>query len=151
MKYEACLLAALAVIASSGCHTPGAGTVGRPGSIAPLSWQPAMERTDGYFAEALEHFDADQMELNVLTTQQAIALDGRLFLAYVRLWERLDEAGRSQLLREQKQWLKRRPSMARARNEYPEGSISPMTYNIAYSGVTREGVADLECRLQSLK
>ena len=101
--------------------------------------------------EQLEGFNHDQMTLTILTTQEAILSDARLFQVYVRLWERLDVDGRNRLLEEQQQWLEQRPQMARARNEYPEGSISPMSLNVAYTEITRERQAELEERLELLR
>jgi uncharacterized protein YecT (DUF1311 family) len=141
----------MAVVGFTGCRAPDVGAGAQGGAVVPQGWEPGMQSTKDYFAEKLQHFDASQMELNILSSQQAIAADGRLFITYVRLWECLNPKARDQLFQEQEDWLKRRPGLARDRNEYPEGSISPMTLAIAYTEVTLERLNILEHRLESLR
>jgi len=119
--------------------------------VLPPAWKPNLGVTQDYFAEELEGFNHDQTTLTILTTQEAILSDARLFQVYVGLWECLDGDGRTRLFEEQRDWLEQRPNMAHARNEYPEGSISPMTFNIAYTEITRERRLELEERLESLR
>ena len=49
------------------------------------------------------------MEMNRLSRQVADMTDAQLFIAYVRLYERLAPKERAKLVAEQTAWLKRRP------------------------------------------
>ena len=135
----------------SGCCHNRNGISGTADYVLPPNWKPSVGVTQDYFVEQLEGFKHDQMMLTVLTTQEAILSDARLFQVYVGLWECLDGDGRTRLFEEQRDWLEQRPNMAHARNEYPEGSIAPMTFNIAYTEITRERRLELEERLERLR
>ena len=113
--------------------------------VIPQSWKP--EWTDQAFLdEILPDLQADQAQLTVRSAIQARAADAQLFWAYIRLWEVLDQGDRIQLYHEQNRWLKARPAEAHRRNEYTDGSISAMSYNLTCTEVTLERVKVLDRR-----
>jgi uncharacterized protein YecT (DUF1311 family) len=119
-------------------------------SILPKGWNPSTIDAKDYLDRALQD-EKSQQGMNRLTGHIASVLDAQLVVAYVKLYERLDEKGRAALKEEQTQWLAKRQktALAAARSE-EGGSASPMEANTAFADFTTKRLQALEARLKKL-
>ncbi len=76
--------------------------------------------------------------------------DAQLFIAYVRLYERLSTKEREKLYAEQAAWLKARPKVAKKGVESEGGSLAPLEANNAEVTYTEKRLAELRARLKTV-
>jgi uncharacterized protein YecT (DUF1311 family) len=116
--------------------------------VIPAGWNPSLEQVQGELQEASQRNpNKSQQALNRASQAMADLLDARLFITYVRLFESLDAASRSELFNEQKTWQAKRADMARQSVTSKGGSLEPLEYSGAYRKITEERLAQLEKRL----
>jgi uncharacterized protein YecT (DUF1311 family) len=119
-------------------------------SILPKGWDPSTTDAVDYLQQELQNETAQQ-GINRLTGHIASVLDAQLLVAYVKLYDRLDEKGQASLKEEQAQWLAKRQKTARAAAKSEEGgSASAMEGNTAYSDFTTKRIQALEARSKKL-
>jgi len=117
--------------------------------IIPEDWLPALAPSIRYALEQLKDANA-QMEMNMLSRQIADMTDAQLFIAYVRLYEKLPAKERVKLVDEQTAWLKKRPKVAEAGVQSHGGSLAPLEANNAEVTYTEKRLAELRARLKAL-
>ncbi len=117
--------------------------------IIPADWLPALAPSIEAALEDLKEANS-QMEMNSLSRQIADMTDAQLFIAYVRLYERLSSAEREKLFQEQARWLKERPKVAEKGVESKGGSLAPLEANNAEVTYTEKRLAELRARLKAL-
>ncbi len=91
-----------------------------------------------------------QAEMNSLSRQVADMTDAQLFIAYVRLYERLGVSERKKLQEEQSRWLKQRTKAAREGVESKGGSLAALEANNAEVTLTEKRLAELRSRLKAV-
>ena len=116
--------------------------------IIPEGWLPALAPSIESALDQLKEANA-QMEMNLLSRQIADMTDAQLFIAYVRLYEKLPANERAQLVAEQAAWLKKRPKAAEAAVESRGGSLAPLEANNAELTYTEKRLAELRARLKT--
>ncbi|MFM1945258.1 MAG: hypothetical protein RI897_4240 [Verrucomicrobiota bacterium] len=144
-------LTTLLLTLTPGCQSPPAKPTYHPttsGPVIPPGWQPPIDWIEDFLQQEIQRNQTDNLQLGILATQQAIAVDARLFQTYVRLWEKLDPASRNQLLRDQTAWLENRANLARERQQTPEGGDPNIAYSFAYADVTFERLQQLMDQLE---
>jgi uncharacterized protein YecT (DUF1311 family) len=117
--------------------------------IIPEGWLPALAPSIGSALQQLKEANA-QMEMNLLSRQIADMTDAQLFIAYVRLYEKLSATERAKLVDEQAAWLKKRPKAAEAGVESRAGSLAPLEANNAELTYTEKRLAELRARLKTV-
>jgi uncharacterized protein YecT (DUF1311 family) len=119
-------------------------------SILPKGWAPSTADAVEFLQQELQSETAQQ-GINRLTGHIADVLDAQLLVAYVKLYDRLDEKGKSALKEEQTQWLAKRQKTAKAAAKSEEGgSASSMEANTAFSDFTTKRIQALEARSKKL-
>ena len=117
--------------------------------IIPADWVPALapsiKSALGDLKEAIS-----QTQMNLLSRQVADMTDAQLFIAYVRLYERLPQKGRDALVAEQTKWLKARAKAAEDGVESEGGSLAPLEANNAELTFTEKRLAELRSRLKAV-
>ena len=114
----------------------------------PVTWTPALEQVQDDLEEDLAaRPNQSQQRLNRGSQNLADVLDARLFIAYVRLQQRLGAQGRQALFAEQEKWLADRAASARAAVVSKGGSLGNLEYASAFADMTRKRLAELEQRL----
>ena len=88
--------------------------------------------------------------MNRLSREVADMTDAQLFIAYVRLYEKLGPKERAALLAEQTKWLKARVKAAEDGVESEGGSLAPLEANNAEVTFTEKRLAELRARLKDL-
>ena len=126
-----------------------AGAADPPAKILPADWLPALAPSIQASLDALKEANS-QNEMNSLSRHVADITDAQLFIAYVRLYERLPAAARAELLVEQRQWLAKRPKVARDAIESEGGSLAPLEANNAELTFTEKRLAELRSRLKAV-
>ena len=121
-----------------------------PSKILPADWLPALSPSIKSALENLKEANS-QNEMNRLSREVADMTDAQLFIAYVRLYERLGTKDRAALLVEQTKWLKARPKAAADGVESEGGSLAPLEANNAEVTYTEKRLADLRARLKTQK
>lgn len=116
--------------------------------IIPTDWLPALSPSIKTTLDDLRDADS-QAEMNRLSRQVADMTDAQLFIAYVRLYERLSAKERTKLLEEQGAWLKKRPAVAKKGVESQGGSLAPLEANNAELTYTEKRLAELRARLKT--
>ena len=116
--------------------------------IVPEDWLPALAPSIRSALDELKEANA-QMEMNLLSRQIADMTDAQLFIAYVRLYEKLPAKERGKLLEEQTRWLKERPKVAKKGIESEGGSLAPLEANNAELTYTEKRLAELRARLKT--
>ena len=116
--------------------------------IIPEGWLPALAPA---IKTALDHLREanSQNEMNKLSREVADMTDAQLFIAYVRLYEKLSPKERENLVAEQTAWLKKRPAAARKGVESEGGSLAPLEANNAELTYTEKRLAELRARLKT--
>ena len=117
--------------------------------IIPDDWLPALAPSIESALDRLKDANS-QMEMNLLSRQVADMTDAQLFVAYVRLYEKLPAKERAALVVEQEKWLKARPKAAAAGVESEGGSLAPLEANNAEVTFTEKRLKDLRARLKAL-
>ena len=119
-------------------------------SILPKGWDPSTADATDFLRQELQDEKAQQ-GINILTGHIASLLDAQLLVAYVRLYERLDDKGKASLKEEQAQWLAKRQKTATAAAKGEEGgSASSMEANTAFADFTTKRLQALEARSKKL-
>ena len=136
------ILALLLALAQSLCAQS------KPGPIVPEGWLPALAPSIRMALEQLKEANA-QMEMNLLSRHIADMTDAQLFIAYVRLHEKLPPKERAALLAEQTKWLKARVKAAQDGVESEGGSLAPLEANNAEVTFTEKRLAELRARLKA--
>jgi uncharacterized protein YecT (DUF1311 family) len=119
-------------------------------TIVPTEWLPALHPSIQAALDRLKEADA-QMEMNSLSREVAEMTDAQLFIAYVRLYQRLDTKARAKLVAEQVKWLKAREKAAKEGVESEGGSLAPLEANNAEVTFTEKRLAELRARLKAIK
>lgn len=116
--------------------------------IIPEDWLPALSPS---IRSALEHLKEanSQTEMNLLSREVADMTDAQLFIAYVRLYEKLGAKQRAELVAEQTKWLKARTKAAKDGIESEGGSLAPLEANNAEVTFTEKRLAELRARLRA--
>ena len=117
--------------------------------IIPADWLPALAPSIRTALSDLKDANS-QMEMNLLSRQVADMTDAQLFIAYVRLYERLPQKERDALFTEQTKWLKARTKAAADGVESEGGSLAPLEANNAELTFTEKRLAELRARLKAL-
>jgi uncharacterized protein YecT (DUF1311 family) len=114
----------------------------------PADWLPALAPS---IKSALEHLKEanSQAEMNRLSREVADMTDAQLFIAYVRLYEKLGKSERTALVAEQTKWLKARVKAAEEGVESEGGSLAPLEANNAEVTFTEKRLAELRARLKA--
>ena len=117
--------------------------------IIPEDWLPALAPS---IESALQNLkDANsQGSMNKLSRQIADMTDAQLFIAYVRLYEKLPAKERVKLVEEQAAWLAKRPTVAKKGIESEGGSLAPLEANNAEVTYTEKRLAELRARLKDV-
>lgn len=115
--------------------------------LVPMNWTPALEQVQDSLEEDLARPNQSQQALNRASQNLADVLDARLFIAYVRLQEKLGTPGRNALFMEQQAWLRERAVSARAAVVSKGGSLANLEYASAFADITKKRLAALEGRL----
>jgi len=116
--------------------------------IIPDDWLPALAPSIQSALDQLKNANS-QMEMNLLSRQIADMTDAQLFVAYVRLYEKLPAKDRAALVAEQEKWLKARPKAAAAGVESEGGSLAPLEANNAEVTFTEKRLKELRARLKA--
>ncbi|MFL6539776.1 MAG: lysozyme inhibitor LprI family protein [Chthoniobacterales bacterium] len=116
--------------------------------IIPDDWLPALAPSIKTSLDSLREANA-QMEMNRLSREVADMTDAQLFIAYVRLYEKLTPKEREKLLAEQTAWLKKRPAVAKKGVESEGGSLAPLEANNAELTYTEKRLAELRARYKA--
>lgn len=119
-------------------------------NIIPADWLPALAPSIKSGLDDLREATS-QTEMNLLSRQIADMTDAQLFIAYVRLYERLSQKERDALFTEQTKWLKARVKAAQDGIESEGGSLAPLEANNAELTVTEKRLAELRARLKTLR
>lgn len=116
--------------------------------ILPTDWLPALAPSITAALAQLKNADT-QAEMNTLSRQVAEMTDAQVFIAYVRLYERLSTKERQTLLVEQAKWLKAREKAAKDGVESTGGSLAPLEANSAAVTFSEKRLAELRARLKA--
>lgn len=118
--------------------------------IVPSDWLPALAPSIRSALDDLKDANS-QTEMNLLSRQVADMTDAQLFIAYVRLYERLPQKERDALFAEQAKWLKARSKAAAEGVESPGGSIASLEANNAELTFTEKRLNELRARLKAVE
>ena len=118
-------------------------------SIIPSDWLPALAPSIKSALDDLKNANS-QREMNALSRQVADITDAQLFIAYVRLYERLPQKERDALFAEQAKWLKARSKAAADGVESEGGSLAPLEANNAELTFTEKRLNELRARLKAV-
>ena len=116
--------------------------------IVPSEWLPALAPSIKSALNDLKDANS-QSQMNLLSRQVADMTDAQLFIAYVRLYERLPQKERDALYAEQAKWLKSRTQAAKNGVESTGGSLASLEANSAELTVTEKRLAELRARLKT--
>ena len=116
--------------------------------IIPADWLPALAPSIRFALDQLKNANT-QGEMNSLSRQIAEMTDAQLFVAYVRLYEKLGAKERAALVAEQTKWLKARVKAAKAGVESEGGSLAPLEANNAEVTLTEKRLQELRTRLKA--
>lgn len=116
--------------------------------VLPSDWVPALAPSIRSALEQLKEANA-QAEMNSISRQIADMTDAQLFIAYVRLYEKLTPKERRKLVEEQARWLEERPKAAEKGVESEGGSLAPLEANNAEVTYTEKRLAELRARLKA--
>jgi uncharacterized protein YecT (DUF1311 family) len=119
-------------------------------TIIPDEWLPALAPAIRSTVDQLKEANS-QTEMNLLSRQIADMTDAQLFIAYVRLYEKLPTKERAALVAEQAKWLKARVKAAKDGVESAGGSLAPLEANNAEVTFSEKRLAELRARLKALE
>ena len=117
--------------------------------ILPADWVPALSPSITAALQQLKASNA-QMEMNLLSREVADMTDAQLFIAYVRLYERLGAKEQQKLRDEQARWIKQRTKVARDAVESQGGSLAALEANNAEVTFTEKRLVELRTRLKTV-
>jgi uncharacterized protein YecT (DUF1311 family) len=117
--------------------------------IIPSGWLPSLAPSIRSALDQLKEANS-QMEMNLLSRQIADMTDAQLFIAYVRLYEKLPVKDRAALVAEQEKWLRARPNVAAAGVESEGGSLAPLEANNAEVTFTEKRLKELRARFKTI-
>ena len=117
--------------------------------IVPAEWVPALAPSIKSALGDLKDANS-QTEMNLLSRQVADMTDAQLFIAYIRLYERLQQKERDALLAEQTRWLKALTKAAAEGVESEGGSLAPLEANNAELTFTEKRLTELRARLKTV-
>jgi uncharacterized protein YecT (DUF1311 family) len=115
--------------------------------IIPADWLPALAPSIKSTLDELRDAKS-QAEMNRLSREVADMTDAQLFIAYMRLYEKLSPKQREKLFEEQAAWLKKRPAAAKKGVESEGGSLAPLESNNAELTYTEKRLAELRARFK---
>ena len=117
--------------------------------MVPDDWYPALHPS---IVDALAQLKEanSTAEMNSLSRQVADMTDAQLYIAYIRLYEKLSTKERAALLAEQAKWLKARKKAAVDGIESEGGSLAPIEANNAEVTYTETRLKELRARLKKL-
>lgn len=113
--------------------------------IIPEDWLPALAPSIRSALEQLKEADS-RATMNSLSREVAEMTDAQLFIAYVRLYERLGTKERTALVAEQSKWLTARAKAAQGAG----GPLAPLEASNAEVTLTEKRLAELRARLKSV-
>ena len=108
--------------------------------ITPDDWYPALNPSIRASLELLKEANSTA-EMNALSRQVADMTDAQVYIAYIRLYERLSTKERAALLTEQTKWLKTRTKTAKDGVDSEGGSLAPIEANNAEVTCLRDTAA----------
>ena len=117
--------------------------------IIPAEWLPALAPSITAALQQLKEANT-QAEMNLLSRQVADMTDAQLFIAYVRVYERLDAKERVKFRDEQASWIKQRAKVTREAVESKGGSLAALEANNAEVTTTEKRLQELRARLKTL-
>lgn len=120
-----------------------------PAPVLPEDWLPALSPSINSALAQLKKADT-QTEMNARSRDVADMTDAQLFIAYVRLYDRLSASERTKLQAQQTRWLKQRAKAAREGVESKGGSLAPLEANNAEVTFTEKRLVELRTRLKAL-
>ena len=140
----------IAIIAISGLVLTSAAFAAEPAArIIPADWLPALSPSITSALQQLKAADS-QSEMNLLSRQVADMTDAQLFIAYIRLYERLGAKQQQKLREEQARWLEQRSKAARDAVESEGGSLAALEANNAEVTFSEKRLVELRARLKAL-
>ena len=119
-----------------------------PAKVIPDGWLPALAPSIETALDSLKEANS-QIEMNMLSRRIADMTDAQLFIAYVRLYEKLPPKEQAALVAEQAKWLKARTKAAAAGVESEGGSLAPLEANNAELTFTEKRLAELRARFKA--
>lgn len=117
--------------------------------VAPEEWLPALFPSIQFALQQLKEADS-QAAMNSLSRQIAEMKDAQLYIAYVRLYQRLSTKEQSELLAEQTKWLKQRAKAAKDAVESKGGSLAALEASDAELDFTEQRLRELRKRLKAI-
>ncbi len=116
--------------------------------VLPAEWIPPLAPSISAALQNLKTANS-KAEMNALSREIADMTDAQLFVAYVRLYDRLGTKERAKLVAEQAKWLKARSKAAQSGVESTGGSLAPLEANNAELTFTEKRLKDLRARLKT--
>ncbi len=116
--------------------------------VVPADWLPALYPSIENALAQLKEADS-QTEMNRLSRQIAEMRDAQLFIAYVRLYQRLGPKERAALVIDQAKWLKARTKAAKEGVESEGGSLAVLEANNAEVTFTEKRLQELRDRYKA--
>ncbi|MEP6822834.1 MAG: lysozyme inhibitor LprI family protein [Chthoniobacterales bacterium] len=113
--------------------------------VVPADWLPALSPSIENSLEQLKEADAQQA-MNRLSRQVADLRDAQLYIAYVRLYQKLGSKERAALLAEQTKWLKARTKAAKDGVKSEGGSLAALEANNVEVTFTEKRLQELRDR-----
>ena len=141
-------LSPLVVIGSTLLIAPAMCAAEPSTKIIPTDWLPALAPSITSALAQLKEANS-QGEMNALSRQVAEMTDAQVFIAYVRLYERLSPKERQALFAEQAKWLKAREKAAKDGVESTGGSLAPLEASSAAVTFSEKRLAELRARLKA--
>ena len=118
--------------------------------LIPENWAPSLAQTEEFVGSmATPPKRVDQLLLSDIGQNLAALCDARLFVAYVRLMQSLNDQEREALYSEQLNWLKLRENTAKAAVVSQGGSLAPLEYSDAFLKMTQARLAELSKQLDT--
>ena len=115
--------------------------------IVPEDWLPALAPSIKSTLSDLKEAES-QAAMNALSREVAEMTDAQLFIAYVRLYQRLSTKERTALVAEQTKWLKTRAKAAKDA-QTKGGSLAPLEANNAEVTLTEKRLDQLRARFKA--
>ena len=117
--------------------------------IAPEEWLPALFPSIQFALQQLKEADS-QAAMNSLSRQVAEMKDAQLYIAYVRLYQRLNTTEQAKLFTEQTKWLQQRTKAAKDSVESEGGSLAALEASNAELEFTEQRLSELRKRLKAI-
>lgn len=113
--------------------------------VVPPDWLPALHQSIKNTLAQMKDSTSTE-ELNRLSRQVAEMRDAQLYIAYVRLYEKLGSKARAKLVTEQAEWLAARAKAAKKKSK--SGSLAELEANNAEVTFTEARLNELRARYQ---